>query len=229
MMFFKGIRRVKNSELLAWHTQKMSALEQFREAYEDEGRLGMVLATNFELVSHASRALTALRKLEELGDTITEQAAARLRLYLGRVLELPAIPRAEVSGTDANKIKRLYDEYRSLARTAAPGESPGSSQGIQDSLVDEPPSPKHPTPELCTKESIMAEFGITAETFERKYASYEIALTLGGERSHWNAEIDDYARSINALSEQEIRAAHKDMHQAVLNRVKVSLATGGRI
>ena len=50
-------------------------------------------------------------------------------------------------------------------------------------------------------------------------------MVLNGMRkqSHWNADIDQIARGTGALTEKEIEAAQTDMHQAILNRIKLRL------
>lgn len=323
-MFLKGLRRAKNRETLAWHVQQMSSLEATRTELEREGQRGMVLAVNYELVSHATRALAALRKLEELGGSLPD-----LRRYLLAILDLPAVPRSELNERPKAEIDRLFEEYQGLGQgqsSTQPGTPPSSGiRQLDPSSLQVPeraleralnrwvevagfpfPSEDHLSDTvfqlqgkwilmkdavhrgefkqheseqvleqlytvafhqpgnqkerkqregwiaahlelqqafdemvrginpgvgdetLCTKESIISDWGISLNQFELKYASYEIALKASGQSSHWNDEIDDWAREIGALTEREIQQAHSDLHQAILNRIQVSLAAARR-
>ena len=74
------------------------------------------------------------------------------------------------------------------------------------------------------KSQIIDEFHISEETFNIKYSSYHRALIMYSQNiGFWNDEIEDYSRKI--LSEAEIQRAKYDLHQAILNRVIVALAS----
>lgn len=75
--------------------------------------------------------------------------------------------------------------------------------------------------------AMMDEYGIAEEVVQRKYVSYALTLRLSGRNSDWNEDVDEHARAIGALSEQEIAAARHDFHQAVLNRIKIALVSEG--
>lgn len=71
---------------------------------------------------------------------------------------------------------------------------------------------------------------IPLEVIHRKYIAYSVTLrAVGAKTSHWNDDIDDYARSLSVLSEQEIEAAHTDFHQAIRNRIKLALVAEGLV
>ena len=53
------------------------------------------------------------------------------------------------------------------------------------------------------------------------FTGYTVSLRLSGETANWNADIDDFSRSLEALSEEEIALAKTDIKQAILNRVIV--------
>ena len=78
-----------------------------------------------------------------------------------------------------------------------------------------------------SREHIIREFGISERLFLIKYVSYGMALRTGGATSHWNDDVDELALETGALTEDEIRLAETDLHQAIMNRVKLALVMGG--
>jgi tetratricopeptide (TPR) repeat protein len=70
--------------------------------------------------------------------------------------------------------------------------------------------------------------GISQDRFDLLYRSYEMALRMSGQLSHWNGEVDDLALRVGALTEEEIERAHRDFHQAVVNRIKLRLVMDRR-
>ncbi|MEJ2548661.1 MAG: hypothetical protein P8125_12760 [Gemmatimonadota bacterium] len=136
---FGTLRATRHAEALTRHVQRMHSLEVHRDAFEHEGEMRMVLATNFELACHASRALAALRKLEA-----NEPLGARhqaLRSYFTSTLELPAIRRAEVQGVDDSTIRRLYGEHVALTRPGDAGVESDGPESIDPEDFELPPKP----------------------------------------------------------------------------------------
>ena len=89
-----------------------------------EGRRGMVLAINYELVSDATRGLESLRRLEELTPeserTSAQEAEGReLRKQLNILTVLPAIALWRVTGrggeTRASE-EEIDEKYREFLR-----------------------------------------------------------------------------------------------------------------
>src|SRR5690606_14256785 len=74
-------------------------------------------------------------------------------------------------------------------------------------------------PSVRTAEEIMSEFGLSDEEFSQQCAAYNFSLGLSGQSANWNGDVDDFARSLNALSENEIEAARTDFEQTIFNRV----------
>ncbi len=74
---------------------------------------------------------------------------------------------------------------------------------------------------------MMLDHRIPAEVVRAKYLAYALALQATGKKSAWNDEMEQQARDIGALSEDEIRAAKVDLRQAIRNRVKVALVIEG--
>lgn len=109
-MIFRNIRRSWHQERFKNHWSQIETLLGFREKDERHRRKRRVLAYNYELVSHATRALEALRKAEELGANLTENVS-EVREYLQHLLDLPAVARASLESTSQGKIDRLYSEY----------------------------------------------------------------------------------------------------------------------
>lgn len=79
----------------------------------------------------------------------------------------------------------------------------------------------------CAKEA--GELGISEEAFKIKYKSYYASLSIFGRESNWNDDIDDLARAVGALTEKEIEAARTNFHQAILNRIKLSVVMDNRL
>lgn len=80
-------------------------------------------------------------------------------------------------------------------------------------------------PEVWNKKDIIKYFCITEEYFSVRYESYSFALRMSGKSSHWNEDVDEFARERKVLTEREIAIAQYDFNQAVLNRVKLRLTT----
>jgi tetratricopeptide (TPR) repeat protein len=76
--------------------------------------------------------------------------------------------------------------------------------------------------------SIARQLGISQDLFDIWYRRYTAALETGERSSDWNTDIDDLARQVGALTEQEISRGRTDLHQAVLNRVKLRIAMSRR-
>lgn len=220
-MVFRGIRRTKNKAALEFHLYKISALGQIRREWELKGRREQVLGVNFEMASHAARALSALRHLEELGEVLSPTEAGDLRSSLSHVLNLPAIAEGQLPTTSIEEINRTYSNYRQYNFP--------DDESIEDS---HPNSGASSSPEPVGDESLAVEefeeiasqFGVPEEMVSRKYMSYFMALRASGSTENWNEDIDDHARSIGALTEEQIDRARTDFNQAVLNRVIVALA-----
>jgi tetratricopeptide (TPR) repeat protein len=72
-----------------------------------------------------------------------------------------------------------------------------------------------------------SQLGKSEEELGDRYLSYYIGyymvLSNNHKQSNWNNEIDQIAREVGALTEEEIEAAKKDLHQAILNRIKLRL------
>lgn len=66
---------------------------------------------------------------------------------------------------------------------------------------------------------IISEFALSSEGFSISFSSYKFSLGLSGDSSNWNKDIDNYARSIGALSEEEIEQAKTNFERAILNRI----------
>jgi tetratricopeptide (TPR) repeat protein len=76
-----------------------------------------------------------------------------------------------------------------------------------------------------------SRLGKSEEEFDNWYYSYYMSyyMVLNGmhKQSRWNDDIDQIAREVGALTEKEIEAAHTDLHQAILNRIKLRLVMDG--
>lgn len=75
--------------------------------------------------------------------------------------------------------------------------------------------------------TLVKEHDIPFELVERKYMGYLVALQAAGKSSNWNADIDQMARRKGVFNNKEIQRAHSDLHQAILNRVKLALHMEG--
>jgi hypothetical protein len=188
----------------------MKSLEHTRAEYDTEGRRDMVLAVNYELASEATRTLLVIRKLEEIGGVFESAAdVAPLRAAMQHFINLPGVPRGELSGTSRDKINALYDQH-TIAEAAR------AEKAAVSTLAD--------SDEVWSAEQIMSAFGIGQQYFDVKYQSYCLALKLSGNSSNWNAKIDSIGRERGILTESEIMKARTDFNQAVLNRIKLALA-----
>lgn len=122
------------------------------------------------------------------------------------------------------------DEFEAL-QMMKPLEEKFMSRGQASSggSADQPISPQGPEGlELdAGLRRMMEEHGLSEEYIRRKYVAYAVSLHAMDQGTGWNNDIDDYAREIGALTEEEIRAAWTDRHQAILNRVKVALVSEG--
>lgn len=99
-----------------WHLNKILDLRQARDSNILLELHGMVLADNFELVSHASRGLVQLRITEEISGAKSEVTELFRNIFTS-LLELPAIPHHAVKITTAEEIERLYAEWDGRPRT----------------------------------------------------------------------------------------------------------------
>ena len=70
-----------------------------------------------------------------------------------------------------------------------------------------------------------AHFGIAESQFYSLQQSYQTALSTVGKKTHWNADIDDFGRSLGALTEADIVTAQTNFGQAIWNRIAVRLAS----
>lgn len=75
--------------------------------------------------------------------------------------------------------------------------------------------------------AMMDEYGIPMEVIKNKYVSYAAALRASGRESNWNADVDTHGYGIGAITPKEITAARIDLHQAILNRIKIALVSEG--
>ena len=72
------------------------------------------------------------------------------------------------------------------------------------------------------KQDILVQFEINEDLFQLLYDSYHTSLSNLDNNDSWNIEIDDFARSISALTEEEIELALTDLQRAILNRIIVN-------
>lgn len=98
------------------HLNKILDLRQARASNILMELHAMVLADNFELVSHASRGLVQLRIAQEISG-VTSEVTELFRNIFMSLLELPAIPHRAVKDTTAEEIERLYAEWDGRPRT----------------------------------------------------------------------------------------------------------------
>ena len=127
MLRRRRLRRAASK--LKWHLDKMDQLMSLRRGYENEipsssdeygvHLMAMALAVNYELASHASRAIGLLRQVDELrpSDQMMDLESIRIRDLLNRCSALPAIPRREVGWHSAEHVEELYDQYYLLSET----------------------------------------------------------------------------------------------------------------
>ena len=108
-MFFRRRRLVGHLTTHKWHLDKIYELEQLRDKYEAAGRKAILLAANFEIVSHTSRALAELRKAEEIARGSVK--GDPMREFLQPKLSLPAIRRDQVETTPAAEIDALFARF----------------------------------------------------------------------------------------------------------------------
>lgn len=113
-MLFRKRKLKKHTEALGWHVQMIGKLEASRDDYERDGLEAMVLAANYEIMSHASRALAELRRTEELGGG--DVKGAEMREYLTPKVDLPALRRDEIDSTPEARIRELYDQFAASDR-----------------------------------------------------------------------------------------------------------------
>lgn len=122
--FFKRrkLNRLGNElvERLAWLERlkgmrlgMLSDAVQLGELSEFDQR--QILTVNFELASHASRALSILREIEEAGDTKNvldaEFELGRMRKILRRFADLPAIPRRDIDTVSQAQVTKLWARF----------------------------------------------------------------------------------------------------------------------
>lgn len=111
----------------------------------------------------------------------------------------------------------LEEEFLKRGRQLVYGSSGSEPQGSSDLKLDR------------GLRKMMDEYGIPMEVVQRKYMSYAVVLGASNQQSNWNADIDDHARNIGALTESEIEDAKTDLHKAILNRIKVAFVSEGWI
>jgi tetratricopeptide (TPR) repeat protein len=109
------------------------------------------------------------------------------------------------------------------------GDLDAAEQSFRRSQDYEPDSPVanqelQSITQLRGRGGVAARLGISEEQFNVWYESYRMALSLSGKDSDWNDDIDGLARTVGALTEEEIEAARTDFNQAVINRIKMRLA-----
>lgn len=102
-------RLAKHLKTLQWHVHMIGKLEFSRDNYERDGLKVMVLAVNYEIMSHASRALAELRKAEELSGG--EVDGTEMREYLAPKVDLPAVRRDEVDSVPGERVDSLYSDF----------------------------------------------------------------------------------------------------------------------
>jgi hypothetical protein len=107
--FFSRRRLRRHLRALRHHSHAIGVLERARDDHERLGLKPLVLADNFELVSHASRGLAELRQVEELDPELPE--ARDLREFLSAKLHLPAIRRDRVDTTPEETVERLFAAF----------------------------------------------------------------------------------------------------------------------
>ena len=134
-LVFKNLRRSRHAERFSYHLQRIDRSLHMREEYVKEGRHGMVLAINYELVSDATRALDSLRRIEELtpADQLTLQEGAdytEVRGQLSGLLKLPALPAWRVTGPSSDpkhatqmEIDELYSQFAELELLEEPAQT----------------------------------------------------------------------------------------------------------
>lgn len=111
-------RRLKKAAMaVEWHLYKIQDVREMRDRDVLLGLHGQVLAANYELVSHASRALAALRVSEELSGKALVEPAKEIRNIFVALLKLPAIPQHAVGSTPVEEIERLYHEWDGRPRS----------------------------------------------------------------------------------------------------------------
>lgn len=122
MVLFRKQKIAKHLETLKWHVHMIGQLETSRDNYEQDGLKVMVLAVNYEIMSHASRSLAELRKAEELSKG--EVNGHEMREYLTPKVDLPAVRRDEADYISQQTVDALYEEFlaRGKGKSAAQAE-----------------------------------------------------------------------------------------------------------
>lgn len=228
-------------EKVKYHTAQISSLLETRVQYDLNQRKGMVLATNFEIVSNATRVLSALRKAEEIGVRADHQFDVQeIRTWLTSYVDLPAIPRSELETTPQSEINRLYRRFE-----LDQGRSDGELLGKEEPEAPEPSRRSRSEGLSSTQQArldanrrqdaarrlsaLSWQYDIPGDVIKRKFRSYSATLQMSDQDSNWNDDINDHARQIGALSEDEIEAAKSDLLAAIVNRVKLALVMEGWI
>lgn len=164
-MLFKRFRKRQHLGSIAWHLQQMASIERARSEWEAEGQAAMVLAANYELTSHASRALAALRKTEELADEVSKEDAEELRRYFSSALKLPGIARKDVDQTPRAEVERTYQRYRAMV---GPAPSPRQTISPQPPAPEPRRSDPPPTPEAVVEAGLDAWVAASGREFPSK-------------------------------------------------------------
>lgn len=229
-----NLRRTWHWEKVKLHSLRIRSLLQDRVQYDIDREKRMVLAINYEIVSNATRAMTALRKVEELGVPADLKSEVReIRAWLKDGMDLPGIPRSAVEAASQSEVGRLYGDYEKLQGRFDWGTPDTRETGTPQSegrTRDEGVSPSEEEKRVARwLERMSKGYGIPKDVIQRKLELYAQALRVSDQSSDWNADIDDVAREVGALTEEQIEAARTDRLTAVVNRVKVALVMEGWI
>jgi len=163
--------------------------------------------------------MLALAALVSHGAAVRPPLAAYLQHPGWRTIWLHAL---EISGLRPSDefaalqmIRPLEEEFiqRAGAGQAQPAERRGDSN---DGLATDP-----------VLQAMIDEYGIPDELVKQKYVSYALALRMSGRSSHWNGDVDDHGLRIGAVTREDVIRARTDIHQAILNRIKIAFVAEG--
>lgn len=229
-----NLRRTWHWEKVKLHSSRIRSLLQDRVQADIQREKAMVLAINYEIVSNATRAMSALRKVEEIGvPTGLEREVQEIRSWLKDYLDLPAIPRREMDSTPQSTIGRLYGDYERLqGRFDEESNGQEEVQRFPDNVAN-PHQASMPSKEeqrgTRRLDRMAEDFDIPEDVIARKFKSYALTIQSSSQGSDWNADIDDEAREVGALTEEQIEGAKSNPLTAVVNRVKLALVMEGYI
>ena len=130
MGFLKKRRFKKVAETMAWHVGSINQLVLARLGdLDDAGEYGAsrftksaVLAKNYEMASHAARALTCFREMQETSGVGTTQDVRETRQWLAHFVDIPAMSYRDTSTAPDAEIDRLWGEFVSYKPTKLPSE-----------------------------------------------------------------------------------------------------------